>query len=262
MSNFRKISTRTKILAAIAVFAALYAVLRAIPTVPMIGAEGAKFSASDVVAPLYGIILGPYVGGVSVIIGTFVGMALGKPPVFLGLDFLPAFVNAVALGFLVRRKWVPVIALNAVLLLVFLTYPLTSAFVNIPFGDGAAVFPFFWLHLTAFAVLVSPLGRRAGQWVSTLKPTRLTAGLVVLAFVGTMMQHLTGNILYETILAQPIGYIPPSSFPGIWTGIFLLYPFERLALIILAVVVGVPLVRVLKKSFFNDGITLSTRNSN
>ncbi len=243
-------STRTKTIATIAIFTALYAVLRAMQTIPMIGAEGAKFSASDVVAPIYGIVLGPYVGGVSIIVGTFVGMALGKAPVFLGLDFLPALVNAVAIGFLVRRKWAAVVVLNLVLLVTFLAYPLTSIFVTIP--STTISFPFVWMHIAALIVLISPLGRRAGQWVSTLKPARLTAGIAVLAFVGTMMQHLMGNILYETILAEPIGYIARTAFPGIWTGIFLVYPFERLALILLAVLIGTPLVRVLKQSFFKD----------
>ena len=70
-----------------------------------------------------------------------------------------------------------------------------------------------------------------------------------MAFVGTMMQHLMGNLLFETIMAQPIGGIPVDAYPGIWTSIFLVYPVERLALVALATIVGVPLLRVLKKSF-------------
>jgi len=235
-------------IATIAVFSALYSVLRILPTVPMIGAAGASFSLSDVLAPLYGILLGPYVGSAAVIIGTFLGMLMGKPVVFLFLDFLPAFINVVALGFLIKRKWLPVIILNAALVLVFSLYPLTSLLINV----GGVSVPFVWLHITAFIVLLSPLGRRAGQWVESLKPTRLAAGIAILAFIGTMMQHLMGNILFETILAQPIGYIPITAYPGIWTTIFFVYPLERLALVILATIVGTPLVRVLKKSLLND----------
>ncbi len=112
--------------------------------------------------------------------------------------------------------------------------------------------PFVWLHIVALGVLISPLGRKAGPWVNSLKPARLTAGLTILVFIGTMMQHLMGNILFETVLAQPLGYIEPAAFSGIWTGIFLVYPFERLGLILLAVVIGAPLIRVLKKSLFRD----------
>jgi hypothetical protein len=243
---------RTKIIALIAIFSALYAVLRIMQAIPMIGVPGGSFSLSDILAPLYGIILGPYVGGASVILGTFLGMAMGKPVVFLGLDFLPAAVNAIALGFLVRRKWAPVVVLNVALLAAFLLHPTTSVFVNIPIGDTTFSLPFAWLHIVALIVLISPLGRKAGQWIETLKPAKVTAGLVVAAFIGTMMQHLTGNLLFETVLAQPIGYIATSAYPGIWSTIFLVYPWERLVLIVLAVVVGAPLVRVLKNSLFRE----------
>jgi hypothetical protein len=198
------------------------------------------FSISDFLAPLYGIILGPYVGGLSVIIGTFLGMTI-KAPVFMGLDFLPALVNTVAIGFLIKRKWAPVVVLNIILLLAFILNPLTSLFIG--------PVPFVWLHIVALLVLISPLGRKAGQWVETLKPKFLTAGLAILAFVGTMMQHLTGNILTEVVLGQIVGSISSETFSTIiWPGAFLVYPLERTLLVILSVVVGVPLVRTLKKS--------------
>jgi len=239
VSDFSKISNRTKITAFLIVFSALYAALRPVPLGPMIGLS-TTFSVSDFLAPIYGIILGPYVGGLSIIIGTFLGMTI-KAPVFMGLDFLPALVNTVAIGFLMKRKWAPVIVLNTVLLLAFILNPLTTLF----FGPV----PFVWLHIVALLVLISPLGRKAGQWVETLKPKFLTAGLAILAFVGTMMQHLTGNILTEVVLGQVVGSISPETFSTfIWPGAFLLYPWERLTLVILSVVVGVPLVRTLKKS--------------
>ncbi len=239
MSDFSKTRNRTKIIAFSIVFSSLYAALRPVPLGPMIGLS-ATFSVSDFLAPLYGIILGPYVGGLSVIIGTFLGMTI-KAPVFMGLDFLPAFVNTIAIGFLIKRKWAPIIVLNLILLLAFILNPLTTLF----FGPV----PFFWLHIVAFLVLISPLGRKAGRWVETLKPNFLTAGLAILAFVGTMMQHLTGNMLTEVVLGQVVGSITPETFSVIiWPGAFVLYPWERLTLVILSVVVGVPLVRTLKKS--------------
>lgn len=62
----------------IAIFSALYAVLRLIQTVSMVGVPEARFSITDAFAPLYGILLGPYVGGLSVILGTFLGIALAR----------------------------------------------------------------------------------------------------------------------------------------------------------------------------------------
>ena len=239
LSEPSKISARTKVIASIAIFSALYTVLRMIQIVPMIGVPAGRFSLSDILAPLCGIILGPYVGGFSVILGTFIAMALGRPVLFLGLDFLPALVNTVAIGLLFKRKWWPIVVLNVALLLAFLLNPWTTLFISI----GGISFPFAWLHIVAFVVLLSPLGLKAVQWVESLKPTRLTAGMAILAFVGTMMQHLMGNILYDFI------YLPT---PVYWAGIFFVYPIERSILIILSVVIGIPLIRVLKKSYFRS----------
>jgi len=280
MSSNINLGSRTKTIALIAIFAALFAVLRRMDAIPMIGVPGARFSLSDILPPIYGVILGPFTGGISVIIGTFLGIAMGKPVIFLFLDFLPAFVNTVAIGLLVKRKWWPVVLLYVALLVAFLINPLTSIFIDV----GGIAIPFVWLHIVALVVLLSPLARKAPKWVESVEQIKkvekvepakqtnrlrkfvdsvkriryLTIGLFVFAFIGTMMQHLMGNILYEVVLNQfyvVVGQDPivaTSAFPGIWYAAFFVYPLERLVLIVLAVVVGVPLVRVLKQTFFRS----------
>jgi hypothetical protein len=246
MSKISHLNRNTKAIAAIAIFSGLYAALRIIPTVPMIG-TGATFHLSDILAPLFGILLGPYVGGISIIIGTFAAIGINPSSVaFFGLDFLPAFVVAVSLGFLVRRKWLPVVILNALLLIGYAINPLTSNFISTPWGTV----PYLWMHITAFIVLLSPLGRKAGQWIGGTKTATITAGFAILAFIGTMMQHLTGGILYEVVLGQLTHTVLASAYPGIWSFVFYIYPWERLALIAGAVLVGVPVTRILIKSLF------------
>jgi hypothetical protein len=246
--NITKNAPKTKIIAIMSIFIALYAVLRIIPTVPMIGSSGKWFSVSDVVAPLYGIILGPYIGGLSVIIGSLIAF-FGKPPFFMGLDFLPATVAAFSVGLLIKRKWIYAIGLNVVLLAAFLIHPNTSVFVDYSLGSTTLTFPFAWLHIVALIVLISPLGRKVAQWVKTNNTTLITIGVAILFFVGTMMQHLMGNLLYETIMAEPIGHIPVTYYPANWLLIFPLYPIERLVLIIFGTIIGTSLLKVLKSTF-------------
>jgi hypothetical protein len=258
-----KIAITTKQIALIAIFSALYSVIRLIPMGPMIGLS-TTFSVADCLAPVYGIVLGPFTGGASIIIGTFLAMAYGKPVIFLGLDFLPAFVNAVAIGFLMRKKWIPAIILNVALLAIFIANPLTTQFFNIPIGASTIPVPFYWLHIVALVVLISPLGYKAGPWVKTLKPTHIIAGVAILAFIGTMMQHLTGNILTEVVSTQITGALKPETLSTIiWPAAFVLYPWERLTLVILAVIVGVPLVKALKTTMlpFEDKQTIATQKT-
>jgi hypothetical protein len=258
MVNIVKNAPKTKIIALVSIFTALYTVLRLIPTVPMIGSSGNWFSLSDVIAPLYGIILGPYIGGLSIIIGTFLAM-FGKPPVFMGLDFLPATVGAVSLGLLIKRKWIYAIGLNVVLLAAFLIHPNTSVFVDYSIGSTTITFPFAWLHIVALIVLISPLGRKVVQWVKTNNTTRITIGVAILFFIGTMMQHLMGNLLYETIMAQPLGFIPVEEYPANWLFVFPLYPIERLVLIIFGTIIGTSLLKVLKNIFLLTEEQTNTR---
>ena len=361
-----KINITTKQIAMIAIFSAVYTVLRLLQTIPMIGVEGGRFSASDVVAPIYGITLGPYLGGASVILGSFLAIAMGRPVTFLFLDFLPALVNAVALGFLVRRKWLPVVILYAALLVGFFVNPLTTFFINV----GGVDIPFAWLHIVVFIVLISPLGYKAGKWVMDIpeeglkketaaylftitagfigviigaflivityllpsllglpiiwmgigfiniicglvlifastqvnanpedhkkwgvvitvfsviglgtilgvvggifafkykpqnipdikariiKSSKFISAFITLAVIGTMMQHLMGNILTEVVMGQIVGSMQPVAFVGMWNAVFFVYPWERLILVLLTVIIGVPLVRVLfKTSFFRS----------
>ncbi len=233
----------TKYIALIAIFSALYAILRYIPLGPMIGMP-ATFSFADALAPLLGILLGPFAGGISVIIGTFSAAALGKPLFFLGLDFLPAFLNCVAMGLLIKRKWIPVTILYAVLLGIFLVSPYTLLTVQV----GSLAVPFVWLHVVALIVLISPLRAKAVDNIKKFNIPRLTLSLAVLVFIGTMLQHLTGNLLFQLILGPPIGNWTVEQFAATWTLAFYAYPFERLLMVLIAVIIGVPLIVAVKRS--------------
>lgn len=257
LSALSNINTRTKIIASITVFSALYGVIRLVPLGPMIGLSQ-YFSVSDSLAPVYGILLGPFTGGISIIIGTALGWLMGKPVSFLGLDFLPALINTVAIGFLIKRRWKPVVVLNVVLLALFIVSPYSLLMVEIP---GIFYFPFLWMHIVALIVLISPLRSKAVTWIETLKPTRIPWGIAILAFIGTMMQHLTGNLIYQLVVGQPIGGLTAEGFQPIWTAAFFAYPVERTALIIITVLVGAPLVRILKKSLFVDNKTKTAEGS-
>ncbi len=216
--------------------------MRFVPFSLLIGGAGGYLSFSDFLAPILGILLGPYLGGLSVLIGNFGAIGLGRPMSFMGLDFLPDFVAAVSIGFLMQRKWWPVVAINVALLAIFFIDPLTSFFVTIP-GTSIAI-PFAWMHIAAFIVLLSPLGRKAAKWVETAnKPKLIALGLGVLTFISTMMQHLTGNILFEVVFGQinpPI--IPLAAWPAEWTAVMFAYPIERTILIVSAVLVGTPII--------------------
>jgi hypothetical protein len=243
MFNPSQRSQRTKQIALLTIFTALYIVLRFIPFSMLIGPTGGFLSLSDFLAPIIGILLGPYFGGLTVLLGNFGAIGLGRPMTFFGFDFLPDFMATISTGFLYqnkRSKWAIVVAINAALLAIFLVNPLTSVFIS--------WVPFTWLHIVAFGVLLSPLSLMAAKWLRTLNYRKVAVGFGLFAFIGAMIQHLTGNILFETVLGQLTNSIPANAYAGIWTGVFLLYPVERLILIIAATLVGTPLLFLLNRT--------------
>ena len=243
MFNPAQRSQRTKQIALLTIFTALYIVLRFMPFSMLIGPTGGFLSLSDFLAPIYGILLGPYFGGLSVILGNFGAIGMGRTISFYGLDFLPDFMAAISTGFLSqnrRSKWAIVVAINAALLGIFLVNPLTMVFIS--------SVPFAWLHIVAFIILLSPLSLMAAKWLQTLNYRKVVVGVALFAFMGAMIQHLMGNILFEVVLGQVTGSIPSAAYPGIWTSVFLVYPVERLILIIAATGIGTPLLYLLNRT--------------
>jgi len=219
-----------------ATFAAVYAILRLMPIFVMIGGSGRVFSTTEFVAPLLGIILGPYVGSVAGLIGTFLGIMLTGRMNFFGLDFLPIMMNAAVLGLLMRRKMAPALASYSALIVLFFAHPSTLHFVSMSLLGSTVSVPFIWLHILTWILLASPVSKKSIAWISgTSEKKRLTAACV-LSLIGTTAQHLTGTLLFAS-MAVPLMGMSPNALQVTWTAVFYTYPIERLAVILPAATV-------------------------
>ena len=209
----------TSRLATIAVFAAIYAVLSLIPVSRLVGSVS-FLTFAEVFSPLAGMVLGPAAGGLSVFVGTFVGIALGHPVGFDGFDFIPGVVAAVTGGLAMRGNVKATAALSLAMYSVFMLDPLSSDLVYV----GSFPVPYLWMHMLSLAAFVSlSLIRRAqAGFVSQ------TAILASIVFVSTMNAHVAGAIMYENVLVRINHVLAASSMPGLWGVVFYAYPIERL----------------------------------
>ncbi|MBS7644686.1 MAG: hypothetical protein QXR65_00045 [Candidatus Bathyarchaeia archaeon] len=165
---------------------------------------------------------------------------------FLGLDFLPGTVNAVITGTLSNRsKFIPT-AIYTILLVFFLVHPYTVNFITVEFLGFEFRLFFTWMHSIALFLLASPISHRAAEWVDGKPYSRAPLGIFLISLVGTMGQHLMGNLLYENIIGVIKG-TPASAFKPVWYAVFWIYPFERLALAALTTIIGVPLLKLIGK---------------
>ncbi len=202
----------------------------------MVGISG-RFTAGDFLVTAIAIIGGPWSGTLSVLIGTVLAYAV-KPPIFFGLDFLPAVTNVLIAALILSNRRRIALAIYIAVLVAFLASPY-----SLPFGYGYV--PYSWLHILALIVLLSPLVAKIPSWITSNRSRQLVA-IALLAFVGTMAQHLTGGLLYE-LTAGLVAGISPSSFKQFWRIIFWVYPAERLLIVALSTVIAAALFRSLRK---------------
>jgi hypothetical protein len=234
----------TRQLATLGLFSAIYAVFRYIPTFPMYGLSGSSFRAGDFLAPLLGMLLGPWLAIPCIIIGTTINYAL-TPPIFLGLDFLPATISALVAGLISTGRTKYAILLYAGLLAVFLFLPLSTFWISIPGGNRV---PFTWLHILVLIGLVSPLGLKAYKWSKTSRGLTFVVGVLITVLSATMAQHLTGGILQELILFPAFKITTPAKAALFWSFIFYLYPIERTIITAVTTFFGVAALRAVKTS--------------
>jgi len=94
-----KLSSRD--VAFMAVFAALSAIVcRVIPGMPVIGVSGSNIKFDAVLAPIYGLIIGPYLGFLAGLIG---GVLVADSPLSIYTSFCTA-ISAMVAGFLTQKS--------------------------------------------------------------------------------------------------------------------------------------------------------------
>ena len=242
MSVIENMDIKSKQIAIIASFAVIYAIMRILPSFPVIGAPGASFALADILVPIYAIIFGPYIAAATIFLGTFLGIVFGKPMIFLGWDFLPATMGALFIGLIVHGKKVFALGLFIIGIVIFNLLPYTDRRQRqMCIRDR----PYNWLHIIAALALISPLTSMSMNWIEE-NSKKTIMGLFIIAMIGTMFQHIVGGIVFVTTLGIYLQSINPDAFPGIWKTIFFVYPIERLAIALISAIVATPILRSIK----------------
>src|SRR5438309_8280682 len=244
--QIRKARFDTKRITLTATLGALYIIPRTIPLDKPIGISR-SITFSGIITPVLGVFLAPSYGILAVFLGTMIAAFIpGSAGTlkFGGLDFLGGALTVGLISFLVRGRRTEATLMYMATLGLFVINPNTEIFVGtylqnlpIPFQWlrlPSPPVPFLWLHLVALAVLVSPLTRNIGDRFSFGSRRDLAKAVLVVAFIGTMIEHVTGGLLFASLF----GSVALRS----WPFIFLVYPIERAVLVLGAVIVCTPLL--------------------
>ncbi|XES76500.1 MAG: ECF transporter S component [Candidatus Bathyarchaeia archaeon] len=233
-----KVTTRQ--IALMAIFAALYYVLSLIAPIripaPTIGTLEISFAA--LIATMFGIILGPYLGSAAALLGASVSWALtGMTP--YGLPFLLAPVlNAFVTGMIFYKKWKWSMLVFGVLAVAFLFTPPLQPLSENWFVALAVLFD--KLITMALIIPVALFGKKISVAHGALF-------FFLLGFIGNQADNMWGSFVF--------------AIPTVYNGIYgmnadlvriaflaspFLYPAVRLVEALLVMVIAVPLLKALK----------------
>ena len=217
----------TKNVAFVGVFAALHVILYFM-------SFGLWRNWAIYLAPIEGIVLGPWAGFSAALIGSVVARAIKPIDVWMfGIVAEP--LGVLAAGFLAKGQWKPVIAIYAVML--------TAYFVH-PFGRWLPLWTILDI-LLAFAFIYPVAKISKNLFEENVK--RLPISLVLVSFIGTVTDALT-----RVFLLIPAGFYMFFGWsPEVVYSIFVMGAvdsyIEDVLVVIVSLVVGVPLLLALRR---------------
>jgi len=222
------------------------AVLSLVSLFPVVGTVGKFITMATVMAPLIGLILGPYLGTTAVSLGGFIGWIITQTGPFSFLSFVPSATCALFSGLLFNHKRIVSIGLYSALLLALAFYPVIGP---------AWLYPYYlWFQLVGLIVLVSPLRSKAEGFAHKhTSMFELSFGVGIISFTAALSGQIAGSLMFE------IMYWPTTNSQTefwkiiVWQPTTFLYPVERTLITLIATVIGIPLIKALRAYGFEIG---------
>ncbi|MHA2115343.1 MAG: hypothetical protein ACXABM_07585 [Candidatus Thorarchaeota archaeon] len=228
----------------VAIFAALITVLDIIPAFGF--TSGVWDSWAFLLSPIVGILLGPYLGAISVGLGSFLGHTIyyRDPTEFLFMMGLA--LGAAMAGFVYQKKWKPVLGIYTALLLGYFIYPVTW---SLPLWG-------IWDVLVGFGiVLIYSIMTIRGGWLENTERKK------VLALLFSSVIALETDILFRIFVLVPgqtywffYGWTP-ADLALIWSVAGFITPIKVVLAAIVAITLGLQLLHTLERH--GDSIALS-----
>ena len=249
-----KISSRN--IALVAVFASLYYVLSLIsPYIPAVGLPDLKIKLEALMASVFGLILGPYLGASAAFLGAFTTWVL-PPSSTNPLDapfLLSPPINAMVVGFIFYRKWKLAFSLFSVLIVAFIFLPPSQPLTDYYYVSVAVL----WDKVIALLLIIPSV--RFSQRLSN--PKFLPFLFFFLSFIGNQADNMWGAdifavpFVYEVVYSPALSPLIAAGFPTYLDAVRFLftlspfiYPAIRFVQAILATIIAVPLITTLKNT--------------
>ena len=227
------------------VFAAVQLVLTVFPFSFAIGGGGV-LTLGLVGAPIIGFLLGPFFGTISVAIGSFLGVMINVAvhPLAWFTPIAPAAGALVAGSLRVRKAFVaPLVFIVGI-----------AAFMVSPIALLAMTF--LWFHFIALFLallfVIPPLKGKLAEGLElspNVGPAWGVLSIWMLCLIAVLADQLIGSAI-AAFYFLTLGLDVPT-LAGIFTGVLLIYPIERVLASVVAAIIVVALGRFLTKTYFD-----------
>lgn len=244
----------TRDIALTAVFAALSVVIiMFVPGIPIVGMSGARITLDAAIAPIYGLVIGPYLGALAAFLGGIIVAGYKGWHLFSVLtSFCPAVSALVAgaLTFKRQRSMEGWIISASTLSILIVGWYCTDV------GRGAPLYPV--LHLAGLGLIFLLRG-----WASELFNSgvgwKLILAVVAASYAGIIADHMLGNLIFIAGIGWFIplkvveGWLSGLGLPSVSALFMYMLPIsavERLTMTAIATIFGVALITALRASGF------------
>jgi uncharacterized membrane protein len=229
----------TRDIALTATMAAFYVVLSRLPGFPVLGVENAQIGVVSTVVPVFGLVLGPWLGASAAFFGGAASRVLFGAGTYSWLA-LPAMpLSAFAAGCLSRRR---VGAVRGWMAAALVLGGLILAWYSTWVGQVVWVFPA--LHWTGLAIVLI-----FGEWLPFFiqrgEGVALTICVALVGFAATMVAHMYGTLAF--VAATELGLIQQGILPAFFLGLIPLAAIERAIITAVVTVLGVPILLALRR---------------
>lgn len=191
-----------------AIFATLYYVLSIFtPYIPAIGFPDIKISLEALIATIFGLVLGPYLGALTAFVGAFVAWTLppGSASPYGAPFLLSPPINAFVVGLIYYKKWKAAFATLSILCITFLFLPPSQPFPE-NLHVGVAV---IWDKIIALLLIIPTvlIARKSISKKQSIGLSGIAAIVMTMLAVYITLQPEMSEMNMILILATSISWI-------------------------------------------------------
>jgi len=236
--------------ALVALCAGLYGAMSIQPLkIPAVAAGGTKINPEAVLGPVFGIVLGPWLGVAATFLGVLVAVAVPSPfgggglgpwtlltipsPV-LGSLISGVLSHRASRGPLDRAKWIIPLGAFGLLLAAWYLSPV-----------GPDMYYYVAPHFVALGIALLLCFVLKG--ILRLGPSRLAAAVTAVVFCGTMIDHLWGSVMFAYNGGWLFG-LTKEALIGAFAAVTVIFILERIVITILGVLLSGALITALRRA--------------